>query len=100
MQSLRIIATRRLMLETLAVGALELQGWSLVSDCDLCHEFVGCDFGDDRLSKRALKMADVFENDPVRSIPSAFITRADWEACYRFFDNPAVTPKSLIETHI
>ena len=88
------------MLETLAVGALELQGWSLVSDCDLCHEFVGCDFGDDRLSKRALKMADVFENNPGRSIPSAFITRADWEACYRFFDNPAVTPKSLIETHI
>ncbi|HUP77768.1 MAG TPA: transposase [Pirellula sp.] len=64
-------------------------------DFDLYDEFVGCDFGDARLSKRVLKMADVFENNPGRSIPSAFATRADWEACYRFFDNQTVTPSYL-----
>jgi hypothetical protein len=71
-----------------------------MSECDLRDEFVGCDFGDARLSKRVLMMAEVFENNPGRSIPSAFVTRADWEACYRFFDNEAVTPQSLVEPHI
>lgn len=71
-----------------------------MSGCDLCDEFIGCDFGDARLSKRALKMAAVFENNPGRSIPAAFVTRADWEACYRFFDNDSVTPQAMIEPHI
>lgn len=71
-----------------------------MSDCNLRDEFVGCDFGDARLSKRVLKMADAFENNPGRSIPSAFITRADWEACYRFFDNDGVTPQALLAPHV
>lgn len=66
----------------------------------LRNEFLGCKFGDLRLSKRILKLADAFENNPGRSIPSAFITRADWAACYRFFDNDAVTPSAIIKPHI
>ncbi len=68
--------------------------------CDLSEEFTGCDFGDARLSKRVLKMVDVFQEQPGRSIPSAFVTRADWEACYRFFDNESVRPDKLIAPHI
>jgi hypothetical protein len=71
-----------------------------MSRCDLRDEFVGCDFGDARLSKRILKLADAFENNPGRSIPAAFVTRSDWEACYRFFDNDAVTPAAIIKPHI
>lgn len=65
----------------------------------LRDEFVHCDFGDARLSKRILKLAEVFHEHPGRSIPAAFLTRADWEACYRFFDNEAVTPEAILEPH-
>lgn len=68
--------------------------------CRLRDEFVGCDFRDERLSKRILKLADVFENNPGRSIPAAFVTRSDWEACYRFFDNDEVTPSAIMKPHI
>lgn len=68
--------------------------------CDLRDEFVGCDFGDARLSSRIIEMANVFQDNPGRSIPSAFVTRADWEACYRFFDNDSVKPGLIIQPHI
>ncbi len=71
-----------------------------MSHSSLRDEFVGCDFGDERLSKRILKLADAFENNPERSIPAAFVTRSDWEACYRFFDNDQVTPSAIIKPHI
>jgi hypothetical protein len=47
-----------------------------------------------------LKMAQVFQDNPSRSIPSAFLTRADWEACYRFFDNDSVTPQAILAPHV
>ena len=68
--------------------------------CDLRDEFVGCDFGDSRLSSRIIEMANVFQDNPGKSIPSAFVTRADWEACYRFFDNDSVKPELIIQPHI
>lgn len=71
-----------------------------MSDCDLRDEFANCDFGDARLSKRIGKIADVLQEHPGRSIPSAFLTRADWEGCYRFFDNESVTPQKIIQPHI
>lgn len=71
-----------------------------MSSTNLCDEFVGCDFGDVRLSKRILNMANNFEGNPQRSIPSTFKTRNEWEACYRFFDNESVTPDAIIEPHI
>jgi hypothetical protein len=71
-----------------------------MSHCSLRDEFLGCYFGDERLSKRILKLADAFENNPGRSIPATFVTRSDWEACYRFFDNDEVTPTAIIKPHI
>lgn len=71
-----------------------------MSDCDLFNEFAACDFGDARLSKRIGRIVSVLQDHPGRSIPSAFLTRSDWEACYRFFDNESVTPQRLIEPHV
>lgn len=67
---------------------------------DLADEFADCDFGDARLTKRMSKIATVLQQHPGQSIPSAFLTRADWEACYRFFDNDSVSPQKLIKPHI
>jgi hypothetical protein len=66
----------------------------------LSDEFLGCDFGDIRLSKRLLKMARVFEDNPSRSIPSVFLGKAGWMGCYRFFDNDSVTPQAILQPHI
>jgi hypothetical protein len=71
-----------------------------MSNAELADEFVGCDFGDERLSKRLLKLANVFEDNPGRTIPSAFVEKAGWAACYRFFDNDSVTPQAIITPHI
>jgi len=71
-----------------------------MSDCDLANEFAGCDFGDARLSKRILQLADSFEGNPNRSIPAVFRSRAEWEACYRVFDNEAVSPENILQPHI
>lgn len=71
-----------------------------MTSLSLRDEFVGCVLGDARLSARVLKMADVLEDNPGRSIPSAFVTRADWEACYRFFDNDSVSEAALVKPHI
>lgn len=69
-------------------------------DNNFVDEFAGCDFKDARLSKRVQKLAEAFEKSPGRSIPSACVSRADWEACYRFFDNESVTPDKIIDPHV
>jgi len=59
---------------------------------DLSDELLACQFGDARLNKRAAKIAHHLGLKPNVSIPAAMKTRADLEACYRFFDNENVTP--------
>ena len=60
---------------------------------DLVDEFRDCDFGDARLAKRVMEMASVLGNNPNLSITTAFKTKAEFEACYRFFDNEKVSPE-------
>lgn len=67
---------------------------------DLSNELAGCLFGDARLTKRAQKLADVLGRMPNVSIPAAIKSKADIEACYRFFDNAKVTPKKILQPHI
>ena len=71
-----------------------------MNSVELADEFVGCDFGDARLSARVLKIASVLKDNPGRSIPAAFINEAAWTGCYRFFDNDSVTPAAIIKPHI
>lgn len=65
----------------------------------LREEVAGCDFGDQRLSKRLGKVMDRLGQHPTLSIPAALATRAELEAGYRFFDNPEVTPDRILATH-
>jgi hypothetical protein len=67
---------------------------------ELADEFVGCDFGDARLSERVLQIVRVLKDNPSRSIPAAFVSQAGWTGCYRFFDNNSVTPAAIIKPHI
>ncbi len=63
-------------------------------------EFGIVNFGDKRLSKRLLKIADSFANSPERSINQAC---EDWhqsKAAYRFFQNDAVSDKKILDSHI
>lgn len=67
---------------------------------DLPNELSGCRFGDERLTKRAKKLADTLSQMPNVSIPAALKSKADIEACYRFFDNEQVTPEKILQPHI
>jgi hypothetical protein len=63
-------------------------------------EFGLVNFGDKRLSKRLLKIADSFANSPERSINQAC---EDWhqsKAAYRFFQNDAVSERKILDNHI
>jgi len=67
---------------------------------DLSAELGTCQFGDSRLTKRAQKLADVLSQKPNISIPAALQSKADIEACYRFFDNEKVAPEKILKPHI
>ena len=67
---------------------------------DLSDELSGCEFGDARLTNRARKLADAISQKPNVSIPAALQSKADMEACYRFFNNEKVTPEKIREPHI
>jgi len=63
-------------------------------------EFGMVDFGDIRLSKRLLKVANSFADAPESSINQAC---GDWhqtKAAYRFFQNDAVSASKILESHI
>jgi hypothetical protein len=67
---------------------------------DLSAELGTCQFGDSRLTKRAQKLADVLSQKPNISIPAALQSKADIEACYRFFDNEKVSPEKILQPHV
>ena len=52
--------------------------------------------GDKRLNKRYEKIVEASLKQPSQSIPSIFQNRHQAKAVYRFFDNPKVTEKKLI----
>ena len=67
---------------------------------DLSDELAGCEFGDVRLNNRAKRLADALSQRPNVSIPAALHSKADIEACYRFFNNKKVTPEKILKPHI
>jgi hypothetical protein len=67
---------------------------------DLSDELAGCEFGDVRLNNRAKSLADALSQRPNVSIPAALHSKADIEACYRFFNNKKVTPEKILKPHI
>ena len=71
------------------MGAVDLEG-----------EFQAVQFGDARLSNRAIQIATRLEQSPNASIPAAMCTDKELDACYRFFDNPKVLPPKILQPHI
>lgn len=55
--------------------------------------------GDERLSRRAARMAAAFAANPSGSIPVQFEDFHQAKAAYRFLDHPAVTAESVTATH-
>jgi hypothetical protein len=64
------------------------------------QEFGIVDFGDKRLSKRLLKIADSFANSPESSINQACQDWHQTKAAYRFFQNDAVCGSKILDSHI
>jgi hypothetical protein len=63
------------------------------------EEFVGIDFGDKRLTKRVVRIAERFGKYCNLSIPAATDGRAEMEAAYRFMDNSKVSPEKIMGPH-
>ena len=63
------------------------------------NEFSGADFGDPRLTKRLIQIAQKLANNPQASIPQACGTWEETKAAYRFFDNEKVNEHSIQEPH-
>jgi hypothetical protein len=66
----------------------------------LVREVATADFGDERLRRRAMRLMQTLGAEPEKSLPRAINDGAGLEAAYRFFNNEAVTPATLLEPHI
>lgn len=63
------------------------------------EEFSGAEFGDQRLTERLARIAEIFAKHPTQSIPQAC---GDWsviKAAYRFFDNGKVKDQDILNPH-
>lgn len=63
-------------------------------------EFGMVGFGDKRLSKRLLKIADSLANFPESSINQACKDWHQTKAAYRFFQNDAISQSKILDSHI
>ena len=64
------------------------------------QEFGSLDLGDNRLNKRALKVAEMINETPSLSFPDAASgNKAELKAFYRFFQNENVTDQKLMQSH-
>lgn len=67
---------------------------------DIRGEVDTADFGDKRLSKRLVHLAEQIAKAPDRSFPKAAGSDAALEATYRFLGNETVTPAAVLGPHI
>lgn len=64
------------------------------------QEFSSLDFGDERLNKRLMGVAESLADQPESTLYRASETRAEAKAAYRLFDNEKVTPEKILAPHI
>lgn len=62
-------------------------------------EFAHVKFGDERLKKRLVTIADRFAEAPECPINQAFKDWAETKAAYRFFQNDSVSPEEILKSH-
>lgn len=63
------------------------------------RELSGIDIGDERLNKRLLDLVEGAFKNPQASLNTMFHTRAEVQACYRFFSNDLVNEDKVITPH-
>ena len=63
-------------------------------------EFAEAELGDARRTQRVIRLATVFAQQPMASLPEACGSRAELKATYRFFDNEAILPTELLASHV
>jgi hypothetical protein len=64
------------------------------------NEFGNADFGDERLTKRLIKLADSLADLPESSINQACGSWADAKAAYRFFQNESIEEAKILAAHV
>jgi hypothetical protein len=63
-------------------------------------EFAEAELGDARRTQRLIALATVLAQRPGASLPEACGDAAMLKAAYRFFDNAAIEPQDLLDSHI
>ena len=63
-------------------------------------EFAEAELGDLRRTQRLVELATVLAQRPGASLPEACGDRATLKAAYRFFDNAAIDPQNLLDSHV
>jgi len=64
------------------------------------EEFASADLGHQRLNKRVVKIATHLAANPGGTLPQAFSDWAELKAAYRFFDNPRVDFRGVVQPHL
>ncbi len=62
-------------------------------------ETAGCDLGDARLNRRLGAMLEALDEQPGKSLPTAFQDWSNTKAAYRFFSNGKVSEDKILEGH-
>ncbi len=73
--------------------AIEEADWAIT-------EFGGADLGDARRTDRLVRLATVLGSRPQASLPQACDDPAELKAAYRFFQNEAIAPAALLDSHV
>jgi hypothetical protein len=63
-------------------------------------EFAAAELGDMRRTQRVITLATVLAQRPSASLPEACGDSAMLKAAYRFFDNAAIEPQDLLDSHV
>lgn len=63
------------------------------------NQILDADFGDHRRTRRAFEFSRAMERSPEKSLPHIFPRTPDLVAAYRFLNNKAVTPKTILQPH-
>jgi hypothetical protein len=66
----------------------------------VADELRNCNFGDKRLTKRAMSLGDSVSQNPEYSINAACGSFSASKAAYRFFQNKKVNPTSILSGHL
>src|SRR5512133_1564775 len=62
-------------------------------------EFASADFGDERLTRRLMRVSDCFAAAPSSGLPKVTGSDGELEGVYRFLRNERVTPHKILAPH-